>query len=26
MINLPELKGEQKLKNLGIETHYLMDF
>ena len=26
MINLPELKGEQKLENLGIKTHYLMDF
>ena len=26
MINLPELKGEQKLENLGIKTHYLMNF
>ena len=26
MINLPELKGEQKLESLGIKTHYLMDF
>ena len=26
MINLPELKGEQKLASLGIKTHYLMNF
>ena len=26
MINLPELKGYRKLENLGIRSHYLMDF
>lgn len=26
IINLPDLNGEDKLKNLGINVHYLMDF
>lgn len=26
IINLPDLNGEDKLKNLGIKVHYLMDF
>lgn len=26
IINLPKLKGDQKLKKLGIKTHSLMDF
>ena len=26
IINLPELKGEKKLQNLGIKTHAIMEF
>jgi len=26
MINLPELKGEQKLKEVGVKMHSLMNF
>ena len=26
IINLPKLKGDQKLKKLGIKTHSLMEF